>query len=180
MKRLNEYINETLTDKKLNKLNIEIKNSLNNLELNINIFNLPRALSTRLLPYIIEEQIKDHLKSKYKNLIVTEEPEDYKELFKIEDGNYKEYYDFKNQNNFFEIKSYQKGKKFSNVKFSSGQIKHKDDNNFIVIFVEYNISTDTNYINKITGINISNISIENINTLNIKENGQIIKNKESE
>ena len=170
MKRLNEYINETVSDNQLSNLRNNLINHFEDQNLtNINLFNLPIVLVKRLLPYLIEDIIKKYIHNEFKYEI-TNSPEDYEELLKgFVDGNYKEWYDFKTANNYFEIKAFLKDTKYQDVIFSSNQVKNKDLLN--VIFVEYIVEEKDN---KITKIHINDISIEKGITLYIS-NGHLTK-----
>ena len=127
MKRLNEYILErNINDDNLNNLLSKIKSGVS---INSSI-KLNDRLVKRCAGYIVEQYIKD-------SLGIPEE----------DDGKFNEFYDFKKDNDLFEIKAYQQGKLIGNVHFTGNQVKKLSE--LTIIFVEYKVDSTNITINKI-------------------------------
>jgi len=90
--------------------------------------------------YIIESAVKYYIQ-KYG----FEDTPDHKELVNtFEDG--ETWYDFAMKGDKFEIKSFEKGKKYSNTKLTKAQAEHKDE--LIFVLCEYVVnSSDLKVIN---------------------------------
>ena len=127
MKRLNEYILErNINDDNLNNLLSKIKSGVS---INSSI-KLNDRLVKRCAGYIVEQYIKD-------SLGIPEE----------DDGKFNEFYDFKKDNDLFEIKAYQQGKLIGNVHFTKTQVEKLSE--LTIIFVEYKVDSTNITINKI-------------------------------
>ncbi len=127
MKRLNEYILErNINDNDLNNLLSKIKSGdpINN------SIKLNDRLVKRCAGYIVEQYIKDSLG-----------------IQEQDDGKFNEYYDFKKDNDLFEIKAYQQGKLIGNVHFTENQVEKLSE--LTIIFVEYKVDSTNITINKI-------------------------------
>ena len=84
---------------------------------------LSDAIIKRCAGYIVEEYIKVKLKTFNGSINDT-----------FVDGEFKEYYDFELEGDKFEVKAFQKGRKYSNTKLTLGQQENKDS--LIFIFAE--------------------------------------------
>ena len=116
---------------------------------------LSDAIIKRCAGYIVEEYIKVKLKTFNGSINDT-----------FVDGEFKEYYDFELEGDKFEVKAFQKGRKYSNTKLTLGQQENKDS--LIFIFVEYVIEGSK--------IKINNVTIEDgANVKYDKKTGRLIK-----
>jgi hypothetical protein len=100
---------------------------------------LSEAVIKRCAGYIVEEYVKVQIKQANGEVADT-----------FVDGEFKEYYDFELKGDKFEVKAFQKGRKYSNTRLTTKQQADKD--NLIFIFVEYVIDG--------AKIKINNVSIE--------------------
>lgn len=154
MKHLNEFITEMNHHKRdlnkyLEKLKIE---ELTNIPIDLE----KDELLKRIAGYAIEEFIKIKIQN-------------CNEDIKLIDTKFKLYYDFEFNGDKFEVKSFQKGNKYSNIILTKTQKKEK--NNLIFILVEYKIE---NY-----QINITNIEIEkgkNLRIIKVGNNYKLLRN----
>lgn len=116
---------------------------------------LSDAIIKRCAGYIVEEYIKVKIKTFNGSVSDT-----------FADGEFKEYYDFELEGDKFEVKAFQKGRKFSNTKLTSNQQKNKDD--LIFIFAEYVIEGSK--------IKINNVTIEDGKNIKYDEKtGRLVK-----
>lgn len=132
MKNLKDIlIKEELSDDVLKSLS----NALNDLakSQSLSVTEIKGKLLTKCAGYIIEEWIKE----KIKNLDA-----ESKEKFKTAEDSW---YDFIYDDAKIEVKSFQKGKKYSNTKLTASQLKNKDQ--LIFILIEYTANQSLDIIN---------------------------------
>ena len=116
---------------------------------------LSDAIIKRCAGYIVEEYIKVKLKTFNGSINDT-----------FVDGEFKEYYDFELEGDKFEVKAFQKGRKYSNTKLTLGQQENKDS--LIFIFAEYIIEGSK--------IKIDNVTIEDGKNIKYDEKtGRLMK-----
>jgi hypothetical protein len=94
--------------------------------------------------YLIETAVKWYIQQyqfsdkEYEESARTIDDPDHKPLVNtFEDG--ETWYDFVMKGDKFEIKSFEKGKKYSNTKLTKGQVEHKDE--LIFVLCEYTVSS---------------------------------------
>lgn len=132
MKNLKDIlIKEELSDDVLNSLSSAL-NDLSKTQ-SLSVTEIKGKLLTKCAGYIIEEWIKE----KIQNI-----NSDSKEKFKTAEDSW---YDFIYDNTKIEVKSFQKGKKYSNTKLTASQLKNKDQ--LIFILVEYTADQSLDIVN---------------------------------
>lgn len=128
---INNKVNEQLDDNVLNELSRTL-NTLSQMQ-PLTVTEIKGKLLTKCAGYIIEEWIKE----KIQNIDF-----ESKNKFKFAEDSW---YDFIYDNTKIEVKSFQKGKKYSNTKLTASQLDNKDQ--LVFILVEYTADQELNIIN---------------------------------
>jgi len=131
MKTITQLYKESLNNNDINMIQSALKD-LSETQ-SITTTEIKGKLLTKCAGYIIEEWIKE----KIQNL-----DSDSANKFKAAEETY---YDFLYDNTKIEVKSFQKGKKYSNTKLTASQVKNIND--ILFILVEYTAENSIDIVN---------------------------------